>query len=95
MWLLSEYLFTLDQEVELFWGQRLTAASLLFFSNRYLPLLCAAWWTPWWRHLQSFEVSAIHTLVAGLRGSDVHRTFRCTYFRFRAHVPRPKMFTRK
>ncbi|KAM5541304.1 hypothetical protein V8D89_004858, partial [Ganoderma adspersum] len=56
MWLLSEYLLTLDQEVELFWGQRLTAASLLFFSNRYLPLLCAAWWTPWWRHLQSFEM---------------------------------------
>ena len=75
MWLLSEYLFTLDQEVELFWGQRLTAASLLFFSNRYLPLLCAAWWTPWWRHLQSFEVRvvlSVSVLVVDYTMSDVH-----------------------
>ncbi|TBU23137.1 hypothetical protein BD311DRAFT_600006, partial [Dichomitus squalens] len=49
VWLLFEYFLTLDQEVELFWGQRPTVASILFLSNRYLPLLCSAWWTPWWR----------------------------------------------
>ncbi|KAI1787014.1 hypothetical protein LXA43DRAFT_1031287, partial [Ganoderma leucocontextum] len=55
VWLLFECLLTLDQEVELLWGQGVTGASVLFFSNRYLPLLCSAWWTPWWRYTWSFE----------------------------------------
>ena len=34
-----EYLTTLDQEVELFWKGKFTAAFALFISNRYFYLL--------------------------------------------------------
>ena len=38
-----EYLITLGDEVELFWGKRFTGASLLFFLNRYLNIFQTAW----------------------------------------------------
>ena len=56
-WLLFEYCITLDQEIDLFWGQKITGASVLFLSNRYLPLFCSLWWVPWWRQSLSFNVS--------------------------------------
>ena len=56
-WLLFEYCITLDQEVDLFWGQKITGASVLYLSNRYLPLFCSLWWVPWWRQSLSFNVS--------------------------------------
>ncbi|KAI0765625.1 hypothetical protein BD413DRAFT_637664 [Trametes elegans] len=34
-----EYIITFDQEVELFWRPKMTGATALFLSNRYLPLL--------------------------------------------------------
>ncbi|KAI0334642.1 hypothetical protein GY45DRAFT_1343340 [Cubamyces sp. BRFM 1775] len=34
-----EYLITFDREVALFWWRKPTGASVLFFTNRYLPLL--------------------------------------------------------
>ncbi|KAH9889050.1 hypothetical protein C8Q73DRAFT_668207 [Cubamyces lactineus] len=34
-----EYLITFDREVSLFWRRKLTGASVLFSTNRYLPLL--------------------------------------------------------
>ena len=33
-----EYLFTLDQEVKLFWGKKLTGPIALFLANRYTTL---------------------------------------------------------
>ncbi|KAM5541305.1 hypothetical protein V8D89_004859 [Ganoderma adspersum] len=54
-WLLFEYFITLDQEVDLFWGQKITGASVLYLSNRYLPLFCSLWWVPWWRQSLSFN----------------------------------------
>ncbi|KAI0765607.1 hypothetical protein BD413DRAFT_574050 [Trametes elegans] len=37
--LVYEYLITLDREVALFWRRRVTGASVLFFTNRYLVLV--------------------------------------------------------
>lgn len=34
-----EFLITFDQEVEMFWVRKMTGASVLFLSNRYLLLL--------------------------------------------------------
>ncbi|RPD70653.1 hypothetical protein L226DRAFT_222885 [Lentinus tigrinus ALCF2SS1-7] len=34
-----EYILTLDLEVEYFWESRLTAATVLFFGNRYTNIL--------------------------------------------------------
>ena len=34
-----EYLITVDQEVTLFWGKRLTGAVTLFFANRYTTII--------------------------------------------------------
>ena len=34
-----EYLLTLDQEVKLFWGKKLTGAIGLFFANRYTTVI--------------------------------------------------------
>ena len=34
-----EYLITVDQEVSLFWGKRLTGAVTLFFANRYTTII--------------------------------------------------------
>ena len=62
-WLLFEYCITLDQEVDLFWGQKITGASVLYLSNRYLPLFCSLWWVPWWRQSLSFNVSCPMTDV--------------------------------
>ena len=36
--LLYDYLLTLNMEVKLFWRQPLSAASILFYLNRYLTL---------------------------------------------------------
>ena len=36
---MCEYLATFPDEVDLFWRRRCTAASVLFFMNRYAPLL--------------------------------------------------------
>ena len=33
-----EYMITFDREVNLFWRQKITMASILFGINRYLPL---------------------------------------------------------
>ena len=33
-----EYLITLDQEVKLFWRNKLTGAVALFFANRYITI---------------------------------------------------------
>ncbi|PIL27966.1 hypothetical protein GSI_09910 [Ganoderma sinense ZZ0214-1] len=54
-WLLFEYCITLDQEIDLFWGQKVTGASVLYLSNRYLPLFSSLWWVPWWRQSLSFN----------------------------------------
>ena len=35
----SEYVFTFDQEVGLFWGKKLTGAAALFFINRYTTII--------------------------------------------------------
>ncbi|PIL27962.1 hypothetical protein GSI_09906 [Ganoderma sinense ZZ0214-1] len=56
-WLLFEYCITLDQEIDLFWGQKITGASVLYLSNRYLPLFFSLWWAPWWRQSLSFNVT--------------------------------------
>ncbi|KAI0740424.1 hypothetical protein C8Q76DRAFT_608305, partial [Earliella scabrosa] len=37
--LICEYLATFPEEVNLFWKRRCTGASVLFFMNRYAPLL--------------------------------------------------------
>ncbi|KAH9927908.1 uncharacterized protein BXZ73DRAFT_48710 [Epithele typhae] len=37
--LIYEYVITFDREVLLFWSRRLSPASMLFFVNRYLPLI--------------------------------------------------------
>ncbi len=34
-----DYIITFGQEVELFWTNRLTGATVLFFANRYISLL--------------------------------------------------------
>lgn len=34
-----EYAITFDQEVELFWKEKLTIASALFLANRYVALI--------------------------------------------------------
>ena len=39
MLLLSEYLETFPEEVELFWSKKWTGANALFFMNRYVPIL--------------------------------------------------------
>ncbi|KAI1787013.1 hypothetical protein LXA43DRAFT_1168144 [Ganoderma leucocontextum] len=54
-WLLFEYCITLDQEIDLFWGQKITGVSVLYLSNRYLPLLGSLWWVPWWRQSLAFN----------------------------------------
>ena len=36
-----EDVLTIGREAELFWGQRITAASVLFFLNRYFTLINA------------------------------------------------------
>ena len=39
--LLYEYIVTFDLEIDLFWKQKITMASVLFGLNRYLPLAVA------------------------------------------------------
>ncbi|KAI0773618.1 hypothetical protein C8Q74DRAFT_1265643, partial [Fomes fomentarius] len=46
---LYEYFVTLGSEVSLFWKGNITAARILFFSNRYLPLVVNG---PLWNILQ-------------------------------------------
>ncbi|KAI0819588.1 hypothetical protein BC628DRAFT_1332462 [Trametes gibbosa] len=38
-WLTYEFLITFDREVDLFWRRNFTGASILFLTNRYLPIL--------------------------------------------------------
>ena len=45
-----EYIITFGTEVQLFWGRRVTGASILFFINRYMrlayALLCVTTYLP-------------------------------------------------
>ncbi|KAI0357301.1 hypothetical protein OH77DRAFT_152680 [Trametes cingulata] len=55
---LWHYVTTLDKEVQLFWGRRVTGACVLFFANRYLPalIILANFATPWWAASRTYEM---------------------------------------
>ena len=42
-----EYIVTFDREVNLFWAQKITMASILFLANRYIALSTALMNMPW------------------------------------------------
>ena len=70
-----EYLITFDKEVDYFWRRTTNGASILFFASRYLTLVNAVYWFPWWNFSMKYEVCSSSEVRYESRA---YKTARCT-----------------
>ena len=68
MLFLWDYLITLGDEVEYFWGRRLTAANALFLLNRYINLVITI--------MQFFSTAFFQTAHVS---SHLNPSYQCSY----------------
>ncbi|EIW53128.1 uncharacterized protein TRAVEDRAFT_24436 [Trametes versicolor FP-101664 SS1] len=83
--LANHYITTLDDEVTHLWGKavaqkgRITLAWILFFGNRYLPLVVYAYQAPWWPehryngYIPEYLQYGLWAAIASLRAYAVSR----------------------